>query len=155
MTIEDIALLNEHVDCDHPSLEMTPSSLTLISDGSMSDVFVDCAICKKKFENELDVLNHMERVHEYGKSFRLYPCDQCGFRSGDKRDLDQHICEHDSAQNTELLLSDDLDAAPENTYEISTEIRSESRKRKATEGNQVNTSKKPKITSNFSCTFAT
>ena len=51
---EDIALLNEHVDCDHHSLEMTPSSLTLISDGSMSDVFIDCAICKKKFENELD-----------------------------------------------------------------------------------------------------
>ena len=63
---EDIVLLNEHVDCDHHSLEMTPSSLTLISDGSMSDVFIDCAICKKKFENELDVLNHMERVHEYG-----------------------------------------------------------------------------------------
>ena len=85
---------------------------------SMSDVFVDCAICKKKFENELDVLNHMERVHEYGESFRLYPCDQCGFRAGDKRELDQHICEHDSAQNTKLLLSDDLDAAPENTYDF-------------------------------------
>ena len=126
-------------------------SFTLISDGSLSDVYIDCAICEKKFENELDVQNHMERVHEYGESFLLYPCDQCGFRAGDVRELDQHKCEHDFAQNTELLLSEDSDAAPENTFEIPTEIRSESRKRKVTEGNQVITSKKPKLTSNFSC----
>ena len=36
---------------------------------------------------------HKERVHEYGENFELYPCEECGFRSGNILLLKEHIKE--------------------------------------------------------------
>ena len=33
------------------------------------------------------------RVHEYGEQFALYPCEECGYRSTDLRELKNHIDE--------------------------------------------------------------
>ena len=50
-----------------------------------------CSECNKKFANELDVQNHMTRVHEYGEQFALYPCEDCGFRATDLMEIRHHI----------------------------------------------------------------
>ena len=33
----------------------------------------------------------MERVHEYGESCQMYPCNSCGFKMVDLRKLNKHI----------------------------------------------------------------
>ena len=35
----------------------------------------------------------MERVHEYGELFQLYPCEECGMRASDLNELRKHIAE--------------------------------------------------------------
>ena len=39
------------------------------------------------FQNEIDVKNLDERVHIYRELFQLYPCEECGFRVSDIKEL--------------------------------------------------------------------
>ena len=43
------------------------------------------------FQNEQDLAFHKERVHEYRELCQLYPCEHCGFRSGNILELNNHI----------------------------------------------------------------
>ena len=45
--------------------------MSLASEGSLSDVYETCKQCGKLFENELELANHIERVHEYGDNFEI------------------------------------------------------------------------------------
>ena len=48
---------------------------------------------EKIFENELDLSNHIERVHVHGDTFAIYPCEECGFRGTDLQEIRIHISE--------------------------------------------------------------
>ena len=63
-----------------------------------------CSECNKKFANELDVQNHMTRVHEYGEQFALYPCEECGFRATDLMEIRQHIEDEHKKDNSLQIL---------------------------------------------------
>ena len=41
----------------------------------------------------MDLANHDKRVHEYGETFELYPCEECGFRGTDLVAIKSHIVE--------------------------------------------------------------
>ena len=47
------------------------TSFTLVSNGTLSEVYEKCIQCDKLFENEFDLKQHKERVHEYGEIFDL------------------------------------------------------------------------------------
>ena len=84
-------------------------------------MYVKCTQCDKKFENEADMNHHLERVHEYGESCLIYPCEYCGFRGADIQSIKDHVDqEHDSVNEstslsssvrseTELLLFEEVD----------------------------------------------
>ena len=77
----------------HDVLHNSFPDLSLES-GSLSNILYDtCLQCGKLFANELDVKNHIERVHEYGELFQLYPCEECGMRASDLNEIRQHIKE--------------------------------------------------------------
>ena len=61
---------------------------------------MSCTACDKTFENETDMKYHLERVHEYGESFHMYPCDKCVFSVGDVLALKAHVDEHHSSDGT-------------------------------------------------------
>ena len=65
-----------------------PSLLSEANDSSWK--YVTCVKCNGKFENEKDLLYHEERVHEYGESGNIYPCDQCGYQGPDIVALKNH-----------------------------------------------------------------
>ena len=46
-------------------------------------MYVQCKECQKKCETDIDVKAHFERVHEFGESLRIYPCELCGFEGDD------------------------------------------------------------------------
>ena len=50
-----------------------------------------CDQCKRIFKHEDDMNSHKMRVHEFGESFLIYPCEHCCFRGGDLRELENHI----------------------------------------------------------------
>ena len=56
------------------SNESTFPTMSLASDGSLSDIQEKCKECGKLFENELDLANQIERDHEYIETYELYPC---------------------------------------------------------------------------------
>ena len=86
--------------------------MSLASDGSISDIYETCRQCDKVFENELDLANHEERVHEYGEMFELYPCEECGFRGTDLLAIKSHISEvHRGELNPSVSLSSDTEAS--------------------------------------------
>ena len=64
--------------------ETSYREISLVSNADDSSwKYVSCDKCEAKLENETDLLHHMERVHEYGENCNLYPCEECGFQSGD------------------------------------------------------------------------
>jgi uncharacterized C2H2 Zn-finger protein len=87
------AKLQSHMAQDHEQFESTFSSISLKSDGSIYDIYEKCKQCGKLFENELDLFNHETRVHEYGETFDIYPCEECGFRGTDLGAIKTHIAE--------------------------------------------------------------
>ena len=66
-------------------------------------MFVSCTVCDKKFKNETDIKYHLERVHEYGESYHMYPCDKCGFSVGYVLALKTHLVEHHTSDGTYSL----------------------------------------------------
>ena len=64
-------------------------TMSILSYGSLSDIYEICSQCGKILENELDLENHKERVHENGE--QLYPCEECGFRGSDMKEIKDHI----------------------------------------------------------------
>ena len=63
-------------------------------------MYVSCTACDNKFENETDMKYHLERVHEYGESCHMYPCDKCGFSAGDILSLKKHVDEDHASDGT-------------------------------------------------------
>ena len=82
-------LLQSHMKTNHDSFEETFSTMSLLSDGSLSDISETCSQCGNIFENKLDLENN--KVHEYGELFQLYPCAECGFRGIDMKEIKDHI----------------------------------------------------------------
>ena len=95
--------LQSHIAKQHEEFESTFPTMSLASDGSISDIYETCKQCGKVFENELDLANHEKRVHEYGETFALYPCEECGYRGTDLKEINTHI---EEAHRGESLLSE-------------------------------------------------
>ena len=71
--------LRGHINTSHAQ----ESSVSLLSEANSSTwMYVSCTACDNKFENETDMKYHLERVHEYGESCHMDPCDKCGFAAG-------------------------------------------------------------------------
>ena len=66
-------------------------------------MYVQCKECQKKFETDIDVKAHFERFHEFGESFRIYPCELCGFSGDDVPSIKNHMEEHNRDVSLELL----------------------------------------------------
>ena len=103
-------LLQNHIGDSHAQ----DSSVSMVSEASSSVwMYVSCTECELKFENEGDMRHHVIRVHEYGESCLLYPCDECGYSAGDVHSLKDHkLNEHGmttSLEDTEMLLVEDED----------------------------------------------
>ena len=74
---KDVVKFNKHMDESHDVLHNSFPDLSLES-GSLSNISYDKSLqCGKLFANEPDVKNNMERVHEFGELFQLYPCEEC------------------------------------------------------------------------------
>ena len=66
---------------------------------------------------------HAERVHEYGETCVLYPCEECGFSGQDMKSLKDHtasvhnntskVSSLTSETSYEILLDSDLDGIEE------------------------------------------
>ena len=82
-----------------------------------------CTICRKEFKNEWDLKHHTLRVHEYGETCLIYPCEECGFIGDDITSLDSHVKDHHSelqnSKDDEELLAEDSD---EDTFTTLSEI---------------------------------
>ena len=91
--------LQVHIKEAHTPFETSFPTMSLASGTSIIDVDVECNKCGKVFANELDLKNHKTRVHEYGEQFALYPCEECGFRGTDVRELKNHINEEHTADS--------------------------------------------------------
>ena len=98
-TFTDVEALHAHMDREHADEQSFPT-MSLASDGTISDIWETCKTCGKVFENELDLKNHMERVHVYGELFQLYPCEECGFRASDLTELRIHLAEGHPAEES-------------------------------------------------------
>ena len=85
--------LQNHLSNNHEAFQTSFPSMSLISEGSLSDIQETCNQCEKLFENELDLKNHVVRVHEYGESFEIYPCEECGYRGQDLNQIRSHVKE--------------------------------------------------------------
>ena len=94
------AKLQLHITQKHGEFEVYLNTMSLASEGSLSDVYETCKQCGKLFENELDLANHIERVHEYGENFEIYPCEECGYRGTDITSIRKHIADsHEKSRN--------------------------------------------------------
>ena len=83
--------LENHISRKH---ESSNKSLSLISEADDSSwTYMVCDICDGKYQNELDLFHHKERVHEYGETCQMYPCEECGFRARDLSALKNHTKE--------------------------------------------------------------
>ena len=81
--------LQEHIILHHDLSSTMPSMRSEAEDSTWK--YVTCNDFDSVFQNEQDLLFHKERVHEYGELCQLYPCEHCGFRSGNILDLNNHI----------------------------------------------------------------
>ena len=103
-TFQNNKRLQVHLKQDHTAFETSFPSVNLTTENSVSDIYETCSECNKKFANELDVQNHMTRVHEYGEPFALYPCEDCGFRATDLMEIRHHIeSEHKKNKSLQSL----------------------------------------------------
>ena len=50
----------------------------------------------------------MERVHEYGETFDLYPCEECGYRGTDITSIRKHIADNHERSETSSESLEDL-----------------------------------------------
>ena len=80
----------------HMSNHAEPSPMpSLISNADyLSWTYVICTECDGKFDNEMDMKYHKQRVHEFGETCSMYPCEECGFQGTDKIQLKTHVEEH-------------------------------------------------------------
>ena len=80
----------------HMSNHAEPSPMpSLISNADDSSwTYVTCTECDGKFDNEMDMKYHKQRVHEFGETCSMYPCEECGFQGTDKIQLKTHVEEH-------------------------------------------------------------
>ena len=78
----------------HELFQQKYTSFALVSNGTLSEVYEKCIQCENLFENEFDLKQHKERVHEYGEIFDLYPCEDCGFRGTYVLSIRAHTKEH-------------------------------------------------------------
>ena len=97
--------LNDHIQAKHPQGFESVASLSQIAkelgDDTSKSILdeteaqikenIKCTECDKVFYNESDAKHHNTRVHEYGESCNLYPCELCGFAGGDVNDIEEHI----------------------------------------------------------------
>ena len=67
---KEITNFNKHMEEDHDVFQLSFPNLSLES-GSISKLRMIRWQCGKLFANELDLKNHLERVHEYGELFQL------------------------------------------------------------------------------------
>ena len=95
--------LNSHLEKEHEPFQQEFSGFSLVSDASISNLYEKCTKCERLFENEFDRMNHEERFHEYGESFELYPCEQCGFRGSDIVSIRRHISETHNSVKTNCV----------------------------------------------------
>ena len=99
--------LQSHISQKHEGFELSFPTMSLASEGSISDIYETCQQCGKIFENELDLANHVERVHEYGETFEIYPCEECGFRGTDIKSIRIHIANsHENTSSASESLED-------------------------------------------------
>ena len=80
--------LEEHVRNIHDLSSTMPSLISQADDSTWK--YFTCNLCEGKFENEMDLSYHTERVHEYGEQCTLYPCDECGYQGRDIVELKKH-----------------------------------------------------------------
>ena len=101
----DNVTLQSHIAKSHEAFETSFETMSLVSDGTLSDIYETCKQCGKTFQNELDVADHELRVHKYGETFDLYPCEECRFRGTDLLDIRNHIEISHKVQDTSSLIS--------------------------------------------------
>ena len=66
--------------------------MSLVSESDDSSwKYIVCSECDGQFENEMDLLHHQERVHTYGETCSMYPCEECGFQGTDVKSLKKHV----------------------------------------------------------------
>ena len=76
--------------------------MSLASDGTISDIWENCNLCGKVFENGLDHKNHLESNHVYVELFQLSTCEECGSRGSDITRQEYHLVEgHPAEDSTE------------------------------------------------------
>ena len=102
-----VLTLQYHFNKEHETFQTSFRMMTLLSDGTMSDIYEKCSIFGKLFKNEIDVTNHKVREHLYGEIFYLYPCEECDFRGRDIKEIKDHVNKHhnciqQSSDNMEL-----------------------------------------------------
>ena len=97
--------LQNHIAQSHEEFDTSFETMSLVSEGTISDIYETCKQCGKAFQNELDVANHELRVHEYGETFDLYPCEECGFRGTDLMEIRKHIKINHQVQDASSLIS--------------------------------------------------
>ena len=111
--------LQDHIESQHPQ----EKSVSLISTANSSYwMLVSCTICNRSFKCESDMYYHVERIHVYGKTCEMYPCEECGFSGQDKKALKDHmISSHSNTEETsyEKLLESDLDDSGEHSTRMS------------------------------------
>ena len=91
----------------HELFQQEYTSLTLVSNGTLSEVYDKCIQCDKLFENEFDLKQHKEKVHEYGEIFDLYWCEDFGFRGTYVLSIRAHIKEqHNNLSKVCVSLED-------------------------------------------------
>ena len=80
----------------HMSNHAEPSPMqSLISNADDSTwKYVLCTECDGQFDNEMDMNYHKQRVHEFGETCSMYPCEECGFQGTDRLKLKEHVDEY-------------------------------------------------------------
>ena len=76
--------LQEDLEIHMSSHETSFQMVSLVSEADDSSwKYVACNECDGRFQNEKDLLHHKERVHTYGETCTIYPCEECGFQGTD------------------------------------------------------------------------
>lgn len=73
---------------------------------------LSCSHCDGIFKSKDDLQHHTLRVHEFGESFRIYPCEDCCFRGQDMKELEDHVSAHHQTQMDESLTLEELGIPP-------------------------------------------
>ena len=68
--------------------------LSLLSHASSDSwMYVACPTCEMKFQTDEHMKHHQVRVHEYGETCNMYPCEDCGYQGQDIISLQNHLSE--------------------------------------------------------------